>query len=374
MSEVSARPIEQDEKLDVCSNAVDLPLAPQTLKGALKIVRPYAKANAAIASFQVISTSLLFAALIGVMLYIGVEHLWATLLLAIPAGLVLLRIFTLQHDCGHGSLFGSRVANNFIGSILAFVTLTPYQYWRAAHAIHHTTTGNLDKRGTGDIETLTIREYAALSLKSKIGYRLIRNPFFLFGLGSILHFAIKQRLPVLLKRMNKKYLRSVHKTNLALVLVAIPIYFTYGIVDFLIIYIPVAWFAAAMGFWLFYVQHSFHDTYWSREEDWDYRKSAVEGSSLIDMPPILRWISADIGIHHIHHLLPAIPNYQLRPCYEENPSLCNPKKLGFKDMFTTLNMSLWDEDTKQLVPFRKARKMARMSAAAPTIVAKEPAE
>ncbi len=373
MAEVSACNIKQDEELSTKSNAVNLPLAPQTLKGALKMVRPYAKSNSLKASFQVVTTAILFAAVLGAMLYVGVEHVWATLLMAVPAGLLLLRIFTLQHDCGHGSLFKSRFANNFFGSILAFVTLTPYQYWRAAHAIHHTTTGNLDKRGTGDIETLTIREYAMLSLKSKISYRLIRNPYFLFGLGSILHFVIKQRFPIPLKRMNKKYLMSVHKTNLAIVLVLIPIHFTYGIVDFLIIYIPIAWIAASAGFWLFYVQHSFHDTYWSREKDWDYRKSAVDGSSVIDMPPVLRWISADIGIHHIHHLLPAVPNYNLRTCYKENPSLCNPKKLGWRDMFTTLNLSLWDEDNQQLVPFKKVSKEALMPTA-PTIGINEPAE
>jgi len=373
MAEISACNPAQDENNAPQYANDKLPLAPQTLKEALKMVRPYAKANAYRGAFQVVTTLLLFIALMGTMLYIGVEHLWATLLLAIPAGLLMLRLFTLQHDCGHGSLFPSRLANNLIGGVLALLTLTPYQYWRAAHAVHHTTTGNLDKRGTGDIETKTIREYMALPPMSKFGYRLIRNPYFLFGFGSIFHFLLKQRFPIQLERMNKKYLRSVHKTNLALLLALIPIHYTYGIVDFMIIYLPATWFSAAVGFWLFYVQHSFHDTYWQRQTDWDYKKSAFEGSSLLDLPHILRWISTDIGIHHIHHLLPAVPNYNLRACYEDNPSLCNPRKISFKEFFTCTKLALWDEDNKRLVPF-SALKRPILATTAPGVIMKEPAE
>lgn len=344
------------------ANKTGSPRSPYTLKEALKIVRPYAAPNDFKATYQVVTSFLAFAANMGLMFYLGTDNIWILLPLMFSGGLLMMRLFTLQHDCGHGSLFSSRRMNDWIGSFFALLTLTPYQYWKASHAIHHATTGLLDKRGTGDIETKTIDEYLKLPLGEKIFYRLIRNPFFLFGIGGILHFLIKQRFPILHNNLNPSYLASVHKTNLVMLLLLIPIHFTYGIVDFMIIYIPTAWMSSAVGFWLFYVQHSYEDAYWKWKPEWDYLKSAFEGSSYLELPPILRWLSSDIGIHHIHHLLPSIPNYNLRKCFHENPDLCKPRKIGFKESFSCLWLALWDEQQQKLVPFSILRDQAYMTA------------
>ncbi len=340
---------EHDFQADISAKAL-------SLREALSIVRPYAHAHTGKAVYQAITTFMLFAALMGVMLYLGTEHYWAVALLSIPAGLLLVRIFTLQHDCGHGSLFKTRRVNDLVGCVFAFLTLTPYQYWRAAHAVHHSTTGNLDKRGTGDIETKTIQEYKKLSLSDKIFYRLVRNPFFLFGVGGFIHFVIKQRIPILHNNLNPTYLKSVHKTNFVMLIACVGIFFTYGLVDFLLIYLLPIWIASAIGFWLFYVQHSYHDAYWQRQKNWDYLKSAFEGSTVVTLPPVLRWISADIGIHHIHHLLPSIPNYNLRACYKENPHLCTPRKMGFIESLTCTRLAIWDEVNEQLIPFSEMKR------------------
>lgn len=327
-----------------------------SLKEALSIVRPYAKSSNLKGIYQCITSFLVFAALLATMLYLGTEHMWINALLSIPTGLILVRLFTLQHDCGHGSLFNSRRANDMVGALFAFFTVTPYQYWRASHAVHHATTGNLDKRGTGDIETKTIEEYKALSRGDKIFYRMIRNPFFLFGIGGFLHFVFKQRLPILHNNLNPVYLRSVHKTNAMIVLACVGIHFSYGLLDFLIIYALPVWVASAIGFWLFYVQHSYHDAYWERQENWDYMKAALEGSTVVNLPPVLRWISADIGIHHIHHLLPSIPNYNLRACFKENPHLCEPRQMGWIEALTCTKLAIWDEINEQLIPFSEMKK------------------
>ncbi|WP_169569376.1 fatty acid desaturase [Sneathiella limimaris] len=336
---------------------------PRTLKEALAVVRPYAVSSNLRAWFQVLTASLLFAALLGFMLYLGLEHYGWVLLLSIPLGLTMVRLFTLQHDCGHGSLFTNRKLNDAVGSVFALLTVTPYQYWRAAHAIHHATTGNLDKRGTGDIETKTIEEYQTLPLREKIFYRLIRNPFFLFGIGGFLHFAIKQRFPILHNNLNPIYLKSVHRTNAVMVLALIGIHFTYGIGPFLAVFLPAIWIASVIGFWLFYVQHSYHDAYWQRQKNWDYLKSAFDGSTLVNLPPVLRWISADIGIHHIHHLLPSIPNYKLRACMIENPHLCTPREMKLKEAITCTRLAIWDEVNEQLIPFSEMKERLKANRA-----------
>lgn len=356
MAESSARKGLQQSIQEKQKSQAHVSGRPHTLKEALSIVRPYAIASTAKGVYQAASSFLIFSALLGTMLYIGVEHYWAVALLSLPAGLLLVRLFTLQHDCGHGSLFKTRKTNDLVGCVFAFLTFTPYQYWRAAHAVHHATTGNLDKRGTGDIETKTIQEYKKLSLSDKIVYRLIRNPFFLFGVGGLIHFVIKQRFPIRLKNLNSVYLRSVHKTNLAILITLIGIGFTYGVVDFLLIYLLPIWIASAVGFWLFYVQHSYHDAYWQRQDNWDYLKSAFEGSTVVNLPPVLRWVSADIGIHHIHHLLPSIPNYNLRACYRDNPHLCTPRKMGFIEALTCTKLAIWDEVNEQLIPFSEMKR------------------
>ena len=272
-----------------------------------------------------------------------------TLALALVAALFLVRIFILFHDCVHGSLFpGSRV-NTFFGHALGVLVFTPFDDWRYSHLRHHASYANLDARGFGDIWTMTRTEYEQASRAKRWSYRLYRHPLVLFGLGAVFSFLLRFRLPVRLSE--RKARASVLFTNLLIVVIILIAAKTIGLRTYLLIQLPVIWFAGLMGVWLFYVQHQFEGVYWARRQAWDALRAAMEGSSYYDLPSVLRWFSANIGYHHIHHLSPRIPNYRLKSCYDAVPALRNKPALAIRKSLSGIRLKLWDEKQNQLVGF-----------------------
>ena len=285
-------------------------------------------------------------------------HAWASLLIAIPAAGFLLRLFMIQHDCGHGAFFPERQANDWVGRVIGVLTLTPYDCWRRSHAIHHATTGNLDRRGYGDLDTLTVSEYDGLSWWGRLKYRLYRNPLIMFGLGPAYVFLLQQRLPVGFMRTGWKPWASTMATNLAIALIIVGLSWLIGIKAFLLVHLPIMLLAATAGVWLFYVQHQFEATTWDRNERWNLHQAALYGSSYYDLPAPLRWFTANIGIHHVHHLASRIPYYRLPRVLRDHPELSDVGHITLMQSFRCVPLVLWDEAQRRLVSFRELRARA----------------
>jgi omega-6 fatty acid desaturase (delta-12 desaturase) len=276
---------------------------------------------------------------------------WLTLLLAVPTAFFLIRLFIIQHDCGHGSFFASSRAADIVGSILGVFTLTPYHYWRKTHALHHATSGNLEHRGFGDIDTLTVDEYMALSRWGRFKYRLYRHPVVLFGVGAIIHFFIRHRLPTIVPRDWTRERRSILWTDVGLAAVIVLIGSLLGFRQLLMVHLPVALVTTIVGVWLFYVQHQFEPTYWEHDDRWQYDEAALQGSSYYRLPKLLQWATGNIGLHHIHHLHPRIPNYRLQRVLDEHEELRDVPTLTLLESFRCVRLTLWDERARRLVPF-----------------------
>jgi acyl-lipid omega-6 desaturase (Delta-12 desaturase) len=274
---------------------------------------------------------------------------WLTLLLAIPAAGFMIRTFIIFHDCGHGSFFKSRRLNDAIGIITGLLSFTPYYRWRHDHAMHHATAGDLDRRGFGDVPTLTVEEYLARSSWKKFVYRVIRQPLVLFTLGSTGTFLIGHRFAT--KTCGKQERYSVYWTNLALLLITILMSLAIGFKAFVLVQLPILVIGTSVGVWLFYVQHQFEGVYWERHDRWDYVSAALKGSSYYKLPGILQWFTGNIGFHHIHHLSPRIPNYFLESCHNDNPLFQQVKPLTLRGSARSLSLRLWDERQKKLVGF-----------------------
>jgi len=318
------------------------------------LLAPYKQASWGKALFQLANTVLPFALLWGLMAFAVTRGAWwAALVLAFPAAFFFIRLFIFQHDCGHGSFFPSRRANNVLGGILGVVTLFPYGYWKKTHAIHHATSGNLDDREFGDIVTLTVQEYRALSPLRRLGYRLYRHPLVMFGLGPSYQFVIKHRFPFDIPFAWKREWLSVLKTNLALVAVYAALVLGLGWQTVLMVQLPIIVVAGALGVWLFYVQHQFEDTYWEHEEAWDFYRAGAHGSSFYDLGPLGHWLTGNIGYHHIHHLASQIPNYRLADCFRDNPSLQRATRLTLRASLRCARLRLWDEERRTMVTFRE---------------------
>jgi len=276
---------------------------------------------------------------------------WITLALTIPAAGFLVRIFIIFHDCGHQSFFKSKRWNDAIGIITGIMTFTPYHKWTHGHAQHHKTVGDLDRRGYGDIWTLTVEEYKTISPRKRFVYKLFRHPLILLGVGPWLVFLITQRFTR--KYFTKKDKLSVYYTNLALIAIGVAAYFTIGLKAYLIIQIPVMIFSGMAGVWLFYMQHQYEDVMWVRHDEWDYKTMALAGSSFYKLPRILQWFSGNIGFHHIHHLSPRIPNYKLPVCHNENPMFHDIKPVTLKSSMNSLHLRLWDEKIKRIIRYKE---------------------
>lgn len=270
-------------------------------------------------------------------------------------GAFLVRLFLIQHDCGHGSFFKNRTVSDWVGRSLGVLTVTPYNVWRRAHAHHHSAHGNLDKRGMGDVLTLTVAEYRGLSRFGRIRYRLYRNPLVLFGLGPSYVFLLANRLPVGLMRSGWKYWASAMGTNLMLVLILGAIAYFGGVAPLVFVFLPTTVVAASIGIWLFYVQHQFEETSWDEEPDWQLHDAALHGSSHYVLPGVLRWFSANIGVHHVHHLQSRVPFYRLPEILKDHPQLDEAQRLTIGESFRTVGLQLWDEKSRRLVSFAEAR-------------------
>lgn len=314
-------------------------------------VKKYAVPSAGLSWWQIINTIVPYFALWVAMVYSLDYSYWITLGLAILASGFLVRIFIIFHDCGHGSYFKSKKLEKMVGVFMGFLVFTPYHKWTRQHQIHHQTVGNLDKRGIGDVITLTVDEYKALSKWGKFKYRMYRNPVVLFIIGPFVLFTIINRFSA--KNLDKKINLYTHLTSLALVISIVGLSFLIGFKAFLLIQVPVLYFAAIFGVWLFYVQHQFEGVKWERQTNWDYKSIAMEGSSFLKLPKVLQWFSGNIGFHHIHHLSGKIPNYKLEKCYKQEPNF-QKKGMNLWQSLKSINYKLWDEKQQRLVSFRQA--------------------
>jgi acyl-lipid omega-6 desaturase (Delta-12 desaturase) len=290
---------------------------------------------------------------------------WLSLLLAVPGGAFLVRLFMIQHDCGHGSFVSNKRMGDWIGRIIGVLTLTPYDVWKRTHAVHHATCGNLDRRGIGDITTLTVREYGSLSPFRRFAYRVYRHPLVLFGLGPSYLFFIQQRLPVGLMSSGWRPWLSTQGTNLAIAAVAAGFVWWMGAGAFLFVHVPIVIFGATAGVWLFYVQHQFERTSWEHSDRWSYAHAALHGSSYYALPPALHWLTANIGVHHVHHLCSRVPYYKLSSVVRDYPQLREIGRLGLGESFRAVRLTLWDEDRLKLVSFADASDRRTANAATP---------
>ncbi len=268
-----------------------------------------------------------------------------------------MRIFIIQHDCGHGSFFNSRKANDYLGMFCSVLTFTPYHYWRKSHAIHHAVVGKLDERGIGDVYTLTVEEYLARNKWGRFRYRLYRNPLILFMVIPPVLFLFLYRFPISKLAVMKSLHTTVYITNVVIALIAGVIIFFIGIKALLLIQVPIIIFSLCVGTWFFYVQHQFEETYWNDGEDWDYTEAALKGSSYYKLPKVLQWFTGNIGFHHIHHLSPRIPNYKLEKCHKENPLFQTSTTLTLRTSLKSMILNLWDEKSKRLISFGDLKKL-----------------
>jgi len=326
-------------------------------KRLMEKVAPYRKSDHKKAIWQLVNTLLPYGMLWVAIVFLLQQDLsfWIVLPFIVLAGFFLVRIFIIFHDCCHGSFFTSNKANKFWGYFTGILTLTPFYQWRRDHSLHHATAGNLDQRGSGDVWTMTVNEYISASPLKRLGYRLYRNPLVLLGLGPVYSFILSQRFSG--KNSGKRERFSIWFTNGALLAVLIVAGLIIGFKNYLLIQISIMAFGGMLGVWLFYIQHQFDGVYWARQDHWDSLKASLQGSSYYHLPKILQWFTGNIGIHHIHHVEPRIPNYHLQQCYNEMPVFQNVKALTITESLRSLWMNLWDEKNQKLVSFRSLKRL-----------------
>ena len=318
-----------------------------------RILARYREPSCARSMFELVMTALplvLLWTLMWAALDIGY---WLCLLLAVPAAGFLVRLFMIQHDCGHGSFFHHRLTNDWVGRVIGVLTLTPYDFWRRTHALHHASSGNLDRRGIGDVGTLTVTEFLALPRWRQLLYRLYRHPIVMFGIGPAYLFILRHRLPKGLMRSGWQPWLSTMATNVAIVVLVVTMIWLVGVGPFLLVQLPITLLAASIGVWLFYVQHQFEDTFWAHDEAWNFHEAALHGSSHYDLPSVLRWFTANIGVHHVHHLCSRIPYYRLPQVLRDHPQLAAVGRLTLFQSLRCVRMVLWDERGRRLVAFRE---------------------
>ncbi|HYT61270.1 MAG TPA: fatty acid desaturase [Haliangiales bacterium] len=322
-----------------------------------QIVARYQKPSIGRSVWQIVNTLVPYAALWYLMYLSLAVSWWLTVPLAVLAGAFMVRAFIIFHDCGHGSFFKSATANHILGAITGVLTYTPYYYWRWQHAQHHSSAGDLDRRGTGDVWTLTVQEYLEASRWKRFAYRLARNPVVLFVLAPLFLFLVMQRVPSNKAPLRERY--SVYWTNLGVGAMAAGLIWLFGLKAFLLIQLTVLMVAGSAGVWLFYVQHQFEGVYWERGDQWDYATAALQGSSFYKLPKVLQWFSGNIGFHHIHHLSPRIPNYHLEKCHKAEPLFQTVKPVTLFSSFKAFTFRLWDEQRRKLVGYRHLRTVRR---------------
>lgn len=290
---------------------------------------------------------------------------WLALVLLIPTAGLLLRLFLIQHDCGHGSFLPSRAANDWVGRCLGVLTLTPYACWRRSHALHHANTGNLDARGFGDVDTLTVREFRSKGLWGRTFYRVYRHPLVLLGLGPAYLFLLRHRLPIGLMTAGRQYWISAIGTNVVMLMLLAALISRFGLVTVLLVQLPVVLLAGSVGVWLFYVQHQFEEGRWESDADWSFHEAALHGSSHLELPAVLRWFTANIGAHHVHHLASRIPFYRIPEVLRHHPDLVPVNRLKLRDSVKTFRLALWDEEQRRMVTFADECERPRLHSTSP---------
>jgi acyl-lipid omega-6 desaturase (Delta-12 desaturase) len=322
-----------------------------------QLLADYREANHARSVFELVVTAGSFAGLWFLMWVAVAFGYWLSLIIAVPAAGFLVRLFMIQHDCSHGAFFRHRAVNDWLGRGIGALTLTPYDVWRRTHAIHHASSGHLDRRGIGDVTTLTVREYLARPFWRRLGYRLYRNPIVMFGVGPTYLFLVQNRLPPIgLMRAGWRPWLSAIGTNAAIALMVVVMIWLVGFTPFLLVHVPITLLAASIGVWLFYVQHQFEDTFWAGAPAWSLHEAALHGSSHYDLPAILRWFTANIGVHHVHHLCSRIPFYRLHRVLSDHPELKTVSRLTLLQSLGCVRLVLWDEQKRRLISFRELRR------------------
>jgi acyl-lipid omega-6 desaturase (Delta-12 desaturase) len=329
----------------------------QNTKNLKKQVAPYEKSTTKDSVMQIINTLVPFFAL-WYLAYVSLSvSYWLALIPIVIAAGFLVRTFIIFHDCTHHSFFKSRRANRIVGTLTGVLTLFPFDQWGHEHSVHHATSGNLDKRGTGDIWTLTVEEYLAAPLKTRLAYRFYRNPLVMFGLGPIYVFVLKNRFNR--KGARKKEILNTYLTNVLLVALIGLLCWTLGWQTFLLIQGSIFMISGAAGIWLFYVQHTFEDSYFEEDKDWEYVKAAVEGSSFYKLPKLMQWLTGNIGFHHVHHLSPRVPNYKLEEAHKNTLPLQHVPTITLATSLRSLRFRLWDEERKNFVSFKDVKELAK---------------
>jgi len=318
-----------------------------------QLVASYQGADLKRSLWQLVNSVVPYLALLYVAYRLLAVSFWLALPVQILAAGFMVRTFIIFHDCGHGSFFRSRLANDVVGYITGILTFTPYDDWKNEHARHHATAGDLDRRGAGDVLTMTVQEYRRATFWKRLGYRLYRNPFVLLCVAPIFMFVIKQRVPR--RGTGTRGIVSVLVTDVALAAIFAALFATIGVGKTLLLILPVIAIAGAAGIFLFYVQHQFEQVYWERHEHRDFVAVAMQGSSLYALPRVLQWFSGNIGFHHIHHLSSRIPNYRLPKAYREQPLFQQVPTLTLRSSLRSLRLHLYDEASRRLVGFREAR-------------------
>lgn len=320
----------------------------------VKILAQYREPNGLRSGFELAVTAIPFGALWALAWWSLSYSYWLAFVISLVNAAFLLRLFTIQHDCGHGAFFKSRGLSDWVGRTIGVLTLTPYDVWRRTHSEHHSAAGNLDKRGMGDVHTLTVAEYQALSPLWKLHYRLYRSPVTLFGLGPSYLFLLQNRIPLGLMN-SKRYWSSAMGTNLVIAAILGVIWYFGGFMPLLLIFLPSTILAATAGVWLFYVQHQFETTHWEHPPEWQLHDAALNGSSYYVLPAVLQWFSANIGIHQVHHLYSRIPFYRLTEVIRDHAELAMVNRLTIRESLSCARLHLWDEESKRLLSFAQAR-------------------
>jgi omega-6 fatty acid desaturase (delta-12 desaturase) len=314
------------------------------------IVARYQNPHLGKSLWQIVNTFGLYLLLWGLMHWSLSVSYWLTLLLAPVAAGLLMRVFIILHDCGHGSFFKSNKASDVVGALAGILVFTPYLQWRHEHAIHHASSGDLDRRGVGDVYTMTVEEYRRAPWWKRLGYRLYRSPAVMLGFGPLYVFLISHRF--VSKHSGKREKVNLLLTNLAILAIILIAGATIGFKAYLMIQLPIIWLASTAGVWMFYIQHQFEDTYWKEHPEWKYVAAALQGSSYYKLPKVLQWFTGNIGFHHIHHLSPRIPNYNLEKCFKENPLFQHVTVVTMWESLKTISLKLWDEQQEKMVGFR----------------------
>ena len=330
-----------------------------------EVLAPYARPHLGRSIGDMLTSVVPYLALCVAMYQLLDVSYWLVLAVGVLASGFLLRTFILFHDCTHGSFMPTKHANELLGRVLGLLVYSPFVAWRHSHAVHHATAGDLDRRGTGDVTTWTVAEYRAKPLKSRVGYRLFRNPLVMFGIGPIWSLMIQPR--IVRRDQRPRIKRSIIATNVAIVVIVTAIVYAIGVGNFVLVQLPTVLLAGSAGVWLFYVQHQFEDVYWESSDSWSYDAAALQGSSYLRLPQPLQFFTGNIGLHHVHHLSARIPNYNLQAAHDDNPVFRSVPTLSLLDGMKAIRLKLWDEEGNRMVGWAEERRsrQARTPAPAP---------